>query len=141
MSIPKCLNSYVAYIYIKYASYGFHYTKQKIFFTKFVDISEKMRIIGFCMDTKNSSMIPKCGSCPDLTGFRIVVGAKQLKKALQKGNARQVYLAQNADPALTEPLEAMCLQNHIQCFWVRSMQDLGNACGIDVGAAAAAVVD
>ena len=93
------------------------------------------------MDTKNSSMIPKCGGCPDLTGFRLVVGVKQLKKALQRGTARCVYLAENADPALTEPLEAMCLQNHIQCAWIGSMLDLGNACGIDVGAAAAAVVD
>ena len=113
----------------------------KIFSVKFVDNSKKMRIIGFCMDTKKYSMIPKCGSCPDLTGFRLVVGVKQLKKALLRGAAKQVFLAENADPALTEPLEAMCLQNHIQCAWIRSMQDLGNACGIDVGAAAAAVVD
>ena len=93
------------------------------------------------MDTKNSSMIPKCGSCPDLTGFRVVVGAKQLKKALLRGTVQRVYLAENADPAMTEPLEAMCLQNHIQYAWIATMQDLGNACGIDVGAAAAAVVD
>ena len=93
------------------------------------------------MDTKNSSMIPKCGSCLDLTGFRVVVGVKQLKKALLRGTVQRVYLAENADPAMTEPLEAMCLQNHIQCAWIATMQDLGNACGIDVGAAAAAVVD
>ena len=72
---------------------------------------------------------------------KTVVGAKQLKKALEKGTAQQVFLAENADPALTEPLEALCLQNHVQCAWIHSMQDLGNACGIDVGAAAAAVVD
>ena len=93
------------------------------------------------MDNKNSSMIPKCGSCPNLADFRIVVGAKQLKKALQQGAAKQVFLAENADPALTEPLEAMCLQNHISCVWIDSMYNLGKACGIDVGAAAAAVVE
>lgn len=70
-----------------------------------------------------------------------MVGAKQLRKSLLSGRARQVFLAENADPALTEPIEAMCLQSKIQCVWVPSMTDLGHACGIDVGAAAAAVID
>ena len=71
----------------------------------------------------------------------MVVGAKQLKKAVQSGRAVRVYLARNADPAITEPIEAMCLQNQICYAWVPSMLELGNACGIDVGAAAAAVID
>ena len=99
-----------------------------------------MRIIGFCMDTKKDSMIPKCGSCPDLTGFRVVVGAKQLKKALKSGRVQRVFLAEDADPMLTEPLADLCRKTHIQCAWVPSMKDLGRACGIDVGAAAAAAV-
>ena len=71
---------------------------------------------------------------------KTVVGAKQLRKALQNGNASRVYLAKNADPALTEPIEALCLQNCVDCAWVSSMAELGQACGIDVGAAAAAVI-
>ena len=71
---------------------------------------------------------------------RIVVGVKQLKKALSAGQTSHVFLAENADPALTQPIEAMCLQNQIPCAWVGSMSDLGHACGIDVGAAAAAVL-
>ena len=77
----------------------------------------------------------------DLRQFRTVVGAKQLRKAVEKGSAKTVYLAQNADPAITQPLETMCLQNKIKCAWVPNMAELGRACGIDVGAAAAAVVD
>ena len=77
----------------------------------------------------------------DLTGQQIVVGAKQLRKALAKGSARLVYLARNADPAITEPLADLCQQNSIEFAWVRSMTDLGHACGIEVGAATAAVVD
>ena len=92
------------------------------------------------MDTKDVSMIPECGNLPALTDFKVVVGAKQLKKALKNGTATKVFLAQNADPAITDPLEAMCLANHIQCLWVPTMLDLGCACGIDVGAAAAAVI-
>jgi large subunit ribosomal protein L7A len=93
------------------------------------------------MDTKNDCMIPECGNLAKITGFRVVVGAKQLRKALNNGAARQVFLARNADPALTEPIEAQCKMNQVSYAWVQSMQDLGHACGIDVGAAAAAVVD
>ncbi|MBE6976999.1 MAG: 50S ribosomal protein L7ae-like protein [Ruminococcaceae bacterium] len=75
-----------------------------------------------------------------IQGHKTVVGAKQLKKALLSGKASQVFLAENADPALTEPIEALCLQYHVQCTWVPTMSDLGHACGIDVGAAAAAVI-
>ena len=76
-----------------------------------------------------------------LTGDRIVVGAKQLQKALKKGSARRVYLAENADPAITEPLVALCQSSSVEFSWVRSMAELGKACGIEVGAATAAVVD
>ena len=76
-----------------------------------------------------------------LANRRIVVGSKQLRKALNAGRATLVFLAQNADPAITEPIEAICRQHDIQVNWVRSMTDLGQACGIEVGAAAAAAVD
>ena len=92
------------------------------------------------MDTKDVSMIPECGDLAILANSRVVVGAKQLKKALTNGTAMKVFLAQNADPVITEPLEALCLAKHIPCHWISTMLDLGCACGIDVGAAAAAVV-
>ena len=74
-------------------------------------------------------------------GTKMVVGAKQLKKALRDGCASHVYLARNADPALTEPIEVMCTERNIQIAWVPSMAELGQICGIEVGAAAAAVID
>lgn len=93
------------------------------------------------MDKLNECMIPECGHGLDLTKFKLVVGTKQLRKALNNGCAKQVYLAENADPVITEPLESLCQLNHVPYVWVRSMQDLGRACGIEVGAAAAAAVD
>ena len=69
------------------------------------------------------------------------MGAKQLKKALNQNRARCVFLAENADPAVTEPLEELCRIKQIPITWVSSMADLGRACGIEVGAAAAAAVD
>ena len=93
------------------------------------------------MDTKKDSKIPKYGVDPDLKDFKVVVGTKQLRKALENGRARWVWLAENADPAITEPLEALCLRMRVDYDWVPSKEDLGRRCGIEVGAAAAAAVD
>lgn len=100
-----------------------------------------MRIIFFCMDTKKECMIPECGNLAELARFKLVVGAKQLRKALEKGTAKFVCLAKNADPAITSPIEARCLEAGISIAWVCTMQELGSACGIECGAAAAAAVD
>ena len=93
------------------------------------------------MDKKKDCKIPKCGAEPDMNGRKVVVGTKQLKKALQAGRVEYVYLAENADPAITEPLAEMCGKLHIQITWVRTMAELGRECGIEVGAAAAAVLN
>ena len=93
------------------------------------------------MDTKKKSRIPECGALPGLSHGKVIVGTKQLKKAVEAGRARCVFLAENADPAVTAPVEELCVQRNIQITWVPSMAELGRACGIEVGAAAAAVVD
>ena len=93
------------------------------------------------MDTKKERQMAAGNALLELTGKKTVVGAKQLRKALSSGLARKVYLAQNADPAITEPIEALCQLNSVEYAWVKSMTDLGHACGIEVGAAAAAALD
>ena len=93
------------------------------------------------MDKKKDCKIPKCGAEAGNGDRKVVVGSKQLKKALKAGRAERVYLAENADPAITEPIEMMCRELHIQITWVRSMAELGRRCGIEVGAAAAAVLN
>ena len=115
--------------------------KNQNYFKVFVDFLKKMRIITFCMDTKKECMIPECGDLSELRKNKMVVGAKQLRKALDKGTAKFVCLAKNADPGITEPMEIRCNELSIPVFWVGSMQELGSACGIDVGAAAAAAVE
>ena len=92
------------------------------------------------MDTKKDSRIVECDTMAVIGSSQVVVGAKQIRKALASGRALQIFLAVNADPAITEPIEATCKENRIKCTWVRSMTDLGRACGIEVGAATAAVV-
>ena len=77
------------------------------------------------MDTKNHGRIPECGDLAILKQYRTVVGAKQLRKALEKGVAVHVFLAENADPALTEPLEAQCKAKQVPVSWVSSMEVVG----------------
>jgi large subunit ribosomal protein L7A len=93
------------------------------------------------MDTKKEQQMAQEKAYLELSRKKIVVGAKQLRKALNSGLARKVYLAQNADPAITEPIEALCQLKSVEYAWVKSMTDLGHACGIEVGAAAAAAID
>ena len=92
------------------------------------------------MDMNKKRMIPKYGTLPDLSKLNLVVGAKQLKKAVKAGRVQCVFLAENADPAVAEPLEHLCAANHIHITWVHSMAELGRACSIEVGAAAAALL-
>lgn len=92
------------------------------------------------MDTKKDCMIPNCGDLAELKKNKVVVGAKQLRKALEKGSAKFVCLARNADPSITEPIEEKCKALRVPFCWVASMTELGNACGIEVGAAAAAAI-
>ena len=109
------------------------------YFGKNVDNSENLGIIQSCMDMKKACTIPDSGNLPELRREHLLVGTKQLRKALRAGRVETVYLAKNADPGVTEPLEALCAEAGIQPVWVRTMAELGRACGIDVGAAAAGV--
>ncbi len=69
-----------------------------------------------------------------------VVGIKQLRKALQENRAEKVFLAQDADPKLIEPLEAQCREAGVPVETAATMLELGRACGIQVGAAVAALL-
>ena len=92
------------------------------------------------MSAQTNNRKADAASVACLGSHKHVVGTKQIRKALKSGAARRVFLARNADPAITEPIEAMCQHNNVEYAWVKSMTDLGRACGIEVGAAAAAVV-
>ena len=92
------------------------------------------------MDTQNDVIMAITQVAKILANGNFVVGIKQLKKALKNGNASHVFLACNADPAITEPIEALCRQMSVEVAWVKSMTDLGRACGIEVGAAVAAAI-
>ncbi|OXM14989.1 ribosomal L7Ae/L30e/S12e/Gadd45 family protein [Paenibacillus herberti] len=68
------------------------------------------------------------------------IGTKQTTKAVESRKAIQVYVARDADPKLTRGIVAISERDNIPIKWFESMADLGMECGIDVGAAMAAVV-
>ena len=73
------------------------------------------------------------------TGAR-VVGAKQVRRAVDGACALRVFLAADADPKVTEPVELLCREKGIPVETGATMRELGAACGIHVGAAVAALV-
>ncbi|MBI2914534.1 MAG: ribosomal L7Ae/L30e/S12e/Gadd45 family protein [Firmicutes bacterium] len=75
-----------------------------------------------------------------LTHLKKTVGAKQTLKALERGNAKAVFIAKDADEYVVRPVREMCVQKGIELVYVESMMHLGKCCGIDVGASTAAVV-
>ena len=64
-----------------------------------------------------------------------VIGVKQSRRAVRDGLALRVFLAADADPALTEPLAEQCRGLGVPVEAGRTMRELGQAAGIQVGAA------
>lgn len=69
-----------------------------------------------------------------------VIGVKQSRKAIREGRAREVYLACDADPAITEPVAESCRTQGIPVDDAYTMAQLGHACRITVGASVVAVL-
>ncbi len=69
-----------------------------------------------------------------------VVGVKQTRRAINEGKAARVYLAGDADPRVTAPVETLCVEKGIPVERVAQMKELGTACGIAVGSAVAALL-
>lgn len=69
-----------------------------------------------------------------------VVGIKQTRKAVKDGIAQQVYLARDVDAHLYTEIKELCRKNHVDICYVDTMSKLGEACGIDIKAASAALL-
>ena len=69
-----------------------------------------------------------------------VIGVKQSRRAVRDGLVRAVFLACDADPAVTEPLAQQCAEQNISVYDRFTMREIGQAAGIQVGAAVAALL-
>lgn len=66
-----------------------------------------------------------------------VVGAKQARRALSSGRAEALFVADDADPRVTQPLVELAREKGVTVNHIPLMKMLGAACGIAVGSAAA----
>ncbi|WP_347861730.1 50S ribosomal protein L7ae-like protein [Salimicrobium sp. PL1-032A] len=69
----------------------------------------------------------------------LVIGTKQTIKAIKTGTVKEVIIASDADPLVTGKVIRIARQFSVDYHEVPSMKELGNACGIDVGAATVAI--
>ena len=76
----------------------------------------------------------------ELASQEKVIGVKQSRKAVREGRAKRVYLACDADPAITEPVAVSCEAAGIPVETEHTMAQLGHACRITVGASVVAVL-
>lgn len=75
-----------------------------------------------------------------MSGKRLV-GAKQTLKAIKNGTAKIVYVAQDAESKVINPIVDLSNQKGVEVVYLESMEKLGTLCGIDVGAATACLID
>jgi large subunit ribosomal protein L7A len=76
-----------------------------------------------------------------MTARKKTIGTKQTVKAIDKGLARVVYIARDAEEFVTRDLLKAAQKRSVEIVMVDSMVQLGKACGIEVKAAAAAILE
>ena len=77
----------------------------------------------------------------ELKTAKKVVGIKQAIKAVECGIVKKAFIAREADEKVIGRFQQYCTANSIHIEYVDTMQDLGKACGIDVGAAVAVILN
>lgn len=69
-----------------------------------------------------------------------VIGIKQVTKAVKRKAVAMVFIASDADERVTAELKAVCQECSVLTDETVGMQEIGKACNIEVGAAAAAIL-
>lgn len=70
----------------------------------------------------------------------LIIGLKQTLKAIQSDRSSKVYLAADADAFIKKSVTDACTQKNLEIIYVNTMKELGEACGIDIGASTATVI-
>lgn len=68
------------------------------------------------------------------------VGVKQTEKAVARQAAELVFIGSDADERVTGKLKELCQTNGVPVVATENMIEVGRACGINVKAAAAAIL-
>ena len=71
---------------------------------------------------------------------RLLIGFKQVKRALSEGRAEKVFLSGDCETKISAPVETLAGENNVQLFYIATMKELGELCGISVKASCAVVL-
>jgi large subunit ribosomal protein L7A len=74
------------------------------------------------------------------TPGRRAVGVREARKHLERGRVERVIVAQDAEASVTDDLVREAAAHGVTIDYTETMVELGRACGIQVGAAAAALL-
>jgi len=76
------------------------------------------------------------------TGGKIRKGTNETTKAVERGQAKLVLIAEDVDPPeIVAHLPLLCEEKKIPYIYVPSKKRLGEAAGIEVAAASAAIIE
>ncbi|MFS0576111.1 50S ribosomal protein L7ae-like protein [Sporosarcina sp. 179-K 3D1 HS] len=70
---------------------------------------------------------------------KTIIGTKQTVKAIRAGKVTEVIIAKDAEVRIVSPVLEEAQLHGIPVHYVDSKEKLGNACGIQVGAAVIAI--
>ncbi len=76
----------------------------------------------------------------DIKSQQLLIGVKQCTEAVATEKVAKAYIARDADAPVREPFEDLCREKSVPITYFDTKQQLGRACGIDVGAACAVVL-
>lgn len=80
-------------------------------------------------------MLNKLKTAPKKT-----IGTKQTLRAIEQNRVQTVFIARDAEDHVVSDLIQLCEKKDVDFIYVDSMKELGEACGIKVGAASAAIL-
>jgi large subunit ribosomal protein L7A len=66
---------------------------------------------------------------------------KQSRKSVKEGRAAAAFIAGDAESRVIQPFEALCAEHGVRVERVETCKELGSACGIEVGAAVAVLLN
>lgn len=76
----------------------------------------------------------------DTLGPNYVVGFKQVTRGLKSDLFKQVFIALDADKDIKTLIEEEASKNSVDVVYINTKEELGKLCGIEINAAAAALL-
>ncbi|WP_432667319.1 ribosomal L7Ae/L30e/S12e/Gadd45 family protein [Wukongibacter baidiensis] len=71
---------------------------------------------------------------------KLKVGVKQSARAVNDGRVATLFVAKDCEQHVVRNIVDSAKEKNVQIVYVESMKKLGDACGIDVGAATAVII-